>query len=86
MEGLLSLSFTPTQHQLADICTKPLTGAQHRFILTKLGVGTPSNLRGGVNIAPAHCCTSYICQQDQDLSQCPYTLSHSYLPAPTLIG
>ena len=46
MEGLLSLSFTPTQHQLADICTKPLTGTQHRFILTKLGVATPFNLQG----------------------------------------
>jgi len=47
MEGLLSLSFIPTQHQLADICTKPLTGIQHRSILSKLGVATPSNLRGG---------------------------------------
>jgi len=46
MEGLLSLSFIPTQHQLADICTKPLTGTQHRFILTKLGVATPFNLQG----------------------------------------
>ena len=46
MEGLLSLSFIPTQTQLADICTKPLTGTQHHFILHKLGVATPSNLQG----------------------------------------
>jgi len=26
MEGLVSLSYIPTKHQLADICTKPLTG------------------------------------------------------------
>ena len=51
MEGLLSLSYIPTQHQLADICTKPLTGIQHHHILSKLGVSAPSNLRGGVNMA-----------------------------------
>jgi len=54
LEGLVSLSFTPTKHQLADICTKPLTGIQHRFILSKLGVSSPSNLRGGVNNAVMH--------------------------------
>jgi len=49
MEGLISLSHIPTKHQLADICTKPLTGIQHRFLLSKLGVHSPSNLRGSVN-------------------------------------
>ena len=32
MEGLLSLSYIPTQQQLADICTKPLTGIQLSLI------------------------------------------------------
>jgi len=54
MEGLLSLSYIPTQHQLADIYTKPLTGIQHHSILSKLGVSAPSNLRGGVNMALSH--------------------------------
>ena len=47
MEGLISLSHIPTKNQLADICTKPLTGIQHRFLLSKLGVTSPSNLPGG---------------------------------------
>jgi len=48
MEGLIQLSFVPTQNQLADLLTKPLTGLQHHSILSKLGVHPPSNLRGGV--------------------------------------
>jgi len=47
LEGLISLSHVPTKSQLADICTKPLTGTLHHHILSKLGVYTPSNLRGG---------------------------------------
>jgi len=54
MEGLLSLSYIPTQQQLADICTKPLTGIKHHSIMSKLGVSSPSNLRGGVNMAALH--------------------------------
>ena len=49
-EGLISLSYTKTTNQLADMFTKPLPGLQHHHLLCKLGVyiGTPSNLRGGV--------------------------------------
>jgi len=46
VEGLIQLSFVPTQNQLADLLTKPLTGLQHHSILSKLGVHPPSNLRG----------------------------------------
>ena len=47
--GLISLTYTPTKLQLADVLTKPLTGIQHHSILGKLGVtSSPSNLRGGV--------------------------------------
>ncbi|WOH15906.1 hypothetical protein DCAR_0935453 [Daucus carota subsp. sativus] len=47
--GLISLTYTPTKLQLANVLTKPLTGIQHHSILGKLGVtSSPSNLRGGV--------------------------------------
>ena len=54
LEGLIELSFVPTKDQLADLLTKPLTGLQHHSILSKLGVQSPSNLRGGVSIDSAH--------------------------------
>jgi len=49
-EGLINLSHIHTSAQLADLFTMPLSGPQHRFLLSKLGVlsSTPSNLRGGV--------------------------------------
>lgn len=48
--GLISLSFLPSQTQLADIFTKSLPSPQHRLLLGKLGViSSPSNLRGGVD-------------------------------------
>jgi len=47
MEGLIHLSFVPTNSQLADICTKPLLGRAHHSVLSKLGVFPPSNFRGG---------------------------------------
>ena len=46
MEGLISLSYVPTKAQLVDICTKPLLGRAHHSIMSKLGVVTPTNLRG----------------------------------------
>ena len=46
MEGLIRLNFVPTQHQLADLLTKPLTGIRHHSIIFKLGVHPLSNLRG----------------------------------------
>jgi len=48
MEGLIQLSFVPSQQQLANLLTEPLTGFQHSSIVSKLGVQPPSNLRGGV--------------------------------------
>lgn len=45
--GLISLSYTPTKQQLADVFTKPLPGIQHHSILSKLGLhNSPSNLKG----------------------------------------
>lgn len=51
LSGLVSLSYTPTTQQLADVLTKPLTGIQHHHLLGKLGLASPpSNLRRGVGI------------------------------------
>lgn len=55
LEGLLQLSYLPTQHQLADILTKILPSPQFKDLLSKLGmspkfdsVSSPSpSLRGG---------------------------------------
>lgn len=38
VSGLITLSFVPSAHQLADLFTKPLPGISHRFLLNKLGV------------------------------------------------
>lgn len=47
--GLISLSFVPSEHQLADLFTNPLFGVSHQCILNKLGVLYLSfNLKGGV--------------------------------------
>jgi len=53
MEGLLQLSYIPTEHQLADVFTKVLSSYQQDGLLHKLGmVPHPchSNLRGGDEI------------------------------------
>lgn len=47
--GLISLRHTLGASQLADIFTKTLPGAAHHSLLRKLGVLSPSNLRGGVD-------------------------------------
>lgn len=48
LSGLISLSFIPSKHQLADLFTKPLSGPSHRSILGKLGVSFyPLQLEGG---------------------------------------
>lgn len=48
LEGLLQLSYMPTNQQLADILTKILPSTQQNQILSKLGmVSHPSSLRGG---------------------------------------
>ncbi|XP_060178798.1 uncharacterized mitochondrial protein AtMg00810-like [Lycium barbarum] len=49
-DGLISLHHISTGSQLADVFTKCLTGGQHRFLLGKLDVLSPSNLRGDVGI------------------------------------
>jgi len=82
MEGLIELSFVPTQKQLADLLTKPLTGLQHHSILSNLGVHPPSKLRGGVsntNINAA-CYTSlsaYDSTKEQHSSCCSLTADQS---------
>jgi len=46
MGGLISLHHISTKKQLADVLTKPLTGALHRDLISKLGVLARTNLRG----------------------------------------
>jgi len=49
MEGMLQLTYLPTEHQLADVLTKVLSPSQHTTLLRKLGmVPSPhhSSLRG----------------------------------------
>ncbi|XP_019255182.1 PREDICTED: uncharacterized protein LOC109233775 [Nicotiana attenuata] len=53
--GLISLSFVPSDCQLADLFTKPLSQGSHRHILSKLGVHSlPSILRGDVDDQNPH--------------------------------
>ena len=47
LDGLISLSHVPTQHQLADIFTKSLSGPSHADQLSKLAISNTPNLRGG---------------------------------------
>lgn len=44
--GLNSLHFVASANQLADIFTKPLPGPSHLYLLTNLGVLSPSILKG----------------------------------------
>ncbi|XP_019256930.1 PREDICTED: uncharacterized protein LOC109235319 [Nicotiana attenuata] len=46
MTGLISLHFISSTNQLADIMTKALPGQVHHGLLCKLGVFSPSSLRG----------------------------------------
>ena len=53
-EGQISLSYTNTIEQLADLFTKSIPTLQHHALLDKLGVilSTPSDLKGmqvGIN-------------------------------------
>ena len=53
MEGLIQLSFTPTDQQIADVLTKILPSPQQAFLLRKLGMvpsSYHSSLRGGDKI------------------------------------
>jgi len=54
MEGLIKLTHVPTRDQLADMLTKPLIGVTHHSILPKLGVISPSNLRGVLKLMLFH--------------------------------
>lgn len=49
---LISLHHIVSANQFADILTKSLSGPLHHHLLSKLGVHTPSILRGGVNEGP----------------------------------
>ena len=51
-DGLISLQHVPTQSQLADLFTKSLPSRQHYTLLHKLGVLSPSNLRGVIVYKP----------------------------------
>lgn len=46
LDGLVSLIHTSSSSQPADIFTKSLLGGAEHFHLVKLGVLSPSNLRG----------------------------------------
>lgn len=49
LEGLIQLSYLPTQHQLAYIITKVLPSSHIRYLLSKLGVtNMPPSLRGAI--------------------------------------
>lgn len=49
MEGLIELSYLPTQEQLADLFTKALPSSQHLHLSSKLGmVDSLPSLRGAV--------------------------------------
>lgn len=51
MEGLIQLTYLPTQLQLADVLTKILPSQQFQLLLSKLGVtSAPPSLQGGVDI------------------------------------
>ena len=53
LEGLLQLSYLPTQLQLADLLTKILPSTRFKELLFKLGVSsTPPSLRGQLRIPP----------------------------------
>nr|XP_016483383.1 PREDICTED: uncharacterized protein LOC107804081 [Nicotiana tabacum] len=55
LSGLISLSFVPSESQLADLFTIPLSGGSHQSILSKLGVHSlPSTLRGDVEEQNPH--------------------------------
>ena len=54
LDGLISLSYTPTRLQLADVLTKPLYGSSHHYVLSKLGVQAPTNLRGVLDLTIRH--------------------------------
>ncbi|XP_019253864.1 PREDICTED: uncharacterized protein LOC109232553 [Nicotiana attenuata] len=49
-DGLISLAHVSSAAQVADILTKALPGPAHHLHLGKLGVLSPSNLRGAVRI------------------------------------
>ena len=49
-DSLIGLSYVPTKHQLADVFTKSLPGPDHQLLISKLGMLSPSNLRGVLNI------------------------------------
>ena len=51
MEGLLQISYLPTELQIADVLTKTLPSAKFNELLSKLGmIGDHSSLREGVKI------------------------------------
>lgn len=43
LEGLLQLSYLPTQSQLADVFTKIIPAPQFKLLLSKLGLFDPSS-------------------------------------------
>lgn len=47
MEGLLQLTYLPTQSQIADVFTKILPSAQFQQLLSKLGMHTPPKFEMG---------------------------------------
>ncbi|KAM1032295.1 hypothetical protein ACFX2I_035891 [Malus domestica] len=49
-EGIIDLIYCPTEEQLADIFTKPLTKDRFNFLRSKLGVKSALDLKGSVEL------------------------------------
>ncbi|GAB2297349.1 hypothetical protein Dimus_038467 [Dionaea muscipula] len=68
LEGLISLTYVPTRHQLANVFTKTLPDHLHCLVLDKLGVTSPLHplMRGGgvgLHRYLGHCSTSPVCSR-----------------------
>ncbi|XP_056692274.1 uncharacterized mitochondrial protein AtMg00810-like [Spinacia oleracea] len=74
LEGLIQLTYLPTQSQLADIFTKALPSPQFYQLLSKLGVSSaPPSLRGGVGYTTTPADTI----PAKQAHHCRATLSHT---------
>ncbi|XP_019253924.1 PREDICTED: uncharacterized protein LOC109232620 [Nicotiana attenuata] len=73
--GLLTLHFVSSSGQLADIMTKALPSQLHYGILGKLGVSSPSSLRGVLEPSLLHTQLSQYCDPAHSAFDSVYTSS-----------